>query len=111
MTGRSHELNSEAAQVPADGAENIGVGFARRTAAGAHLAQAQRTTKKFAKFLVESDREANLFIFRLAQHEVAATTHRHSVIASLRDGLLRTDFHAGGAENTATEIERHRLSF
>ena len=46
VTRRGDELNSEAAQIPADRAEHIGVGLARVAAAGADLAQPERAAKK-----------------------------------------------------------------
>ena len=46
----------------------------------------------------------------LAEHEVFAPAHGHAVVAGLRDGALRTDFHAGGAKDAATEIERDGFS-
>ena len=47
---------------------------------------------------------------RFAEDEVFSTTHGHAVIAGLRDGFRRTNFHAGSAKDAATEIERHRLA-
>jgi hypothetical protein len=46
----------------------------------------------------------------VAEQEVFATTHGHAVIAGLRDGLWRTNFHTGSAKDAATEIKRNGFS-
>src|SRR5258708_37733001 len=48
-----HKLNAEPTEVPADCAENIRVGLAGIATTGAHLAQAQGTTKEFEQLSVQ----------------------------------------------------------
>jgi hypothetical protein len=74
------------------------------------LAQAQRTAKEFAQFLVEGGSEADLLVAGFAEHEVFATPHGHAVVAGLGDGTLRADLHTGGAKDAPTEIECDRFA-
>jgi hypothetical protein len=46
MARRSHELDSEAAQIPADSGKHISVGFARIASSGTHFPQLQRTAEQ-----------------------------------------------------------------
>src|SRR5260221_6851912 len=48
----------------------------------------------------------DLFFFQLAQHEVLAPSDGHPVVTGMRNRTLRTNIHAGGAKDAATQIKR-----
>jgi len=53
MAGRGDVLDAKSAEVPAYRAQDVGVGFAAATTAGADDAQTEGTSKELAHFLVE----------------------------------------------------------
>src|ERR1017187_1316379 len=110
MPRRRHKLDAEAAEVPANCSQHVGVGLTGAATAGTYLTQAQRTPKNFAKFLVECGGEANLFVAGFSQHKVFATARGHAMVTGLSDGMLRADLHTGSTKDAATEIERDRFA-
>ena len=106
---RGDELDAEAAEIPADGAEHVGVGLAGVAAAGADLPQPQRAAEELAQFFVERGGQADLFLARLAEQEVFAAAHGHAMVAGLGDGPGGTGLDARGAEDAAAQIERDGL--
>ena len=107
---RGHELDAEAAEIPADRAEHVGVGLAGVAAAGAHLPQPQRAAEELAQLLVERGGEADLLLARRRRARgprARRTAMRWSPVCVMAPGRARLD--ARGAEDAAAEIERDRL--
>ena len=97
MAGRGDELNAEAAEVPANGSEHVGIGLAGVAAAGTDLAEAQRTSEELAQLFVEGGGEpdwsaiesAGPILMRLARLEdVVRAAAAHCEPSELSNYLL-----------------------
>ena len=62
MARRGDKLDAEAPEIPADGAEHVGIGLAGVAAAGADLAQAQRAAEQLAQLGVEGGGKPDLLV-------------------------------------------------
>ena len=105
MARRGHELDAETADVPADGRQHVGVGFAGVASARADLSEFQRAAEQLFKLRIErgfGDLRSPLFA---GDDQVAAVARRELETAGIRDGFPGAGVGAFGTEEALAEID------
>src|SRR5882672_5515502 len=107
MTRRGDDLDTETAEVPSYGLEDVDVCFAGVAAPGADLPQLERPPEQLEQLRLELPGEFDRII--LPHNEIAPIPRREAIIRSKGHRPLRTGRLAFRAEEAAAQVQRGRL--
>jgi len=95
---RSHDFDSESAQIKYNGSKNVDIYLTAVAATGTDLSELNRPAEHFAFYCIGK------LDFRAVHDKIGSFVHCQTMVVRKSDGPLRADFGAGTAENAPAEV-------